>query len=270
MERKPVVAGRFYDADPAILSEQVNEFLGAGADAVHEKRTLLAMTPHAGYVFSGGVAGLTLGRANLASTVLLLGPNHTGNGLPLAVWREGVWKLPLGAVPVAEDLADALLEQEPRLKPDVNAHLQEHSLEVITPFLLVKNPQTRVVPIAVAEPSLKTLLSVGQRVGEALAGWKEPVSIVVSSDMSHYVSHERASELDHAALTPVLQLDPAGLYETVRSKGVSMCGVLPMTLGLAAAKAMGAEHAELTQYATSGEVSGDYNQVVGYAGVLVE
>lgn len=267
MNRQAVVAGQFYPGRPAELQTVVGQLL-AGAEP-DPRPTILAMVPHAGYVYSGRVAGKTLGKAHLGSTILLLGPNHTGRGARLALWAKGQWELPGGSVAVDEDLAARLLEVEPRLEPDTQAHLAEHSLEVVLPFLRALNPEVRVVPVAVSESRLETLLAVGRAVGRLLREPGRSVSIVVSSDMSHYLSQERAQAQDVQALERVLTLDPAGLYTVVRSQGISMCGVLPMTLGLAAAAELGASHAELAAYDTSASASGDYAQVVGYAGVLV-
>ena len=272
MDRNPIVAGRFYDGDPRRLYGEVGRYLDAAGpmDAV---RTLLVMAPHAGYVYSGRVAGMALGRANLASVIVMLGPNHTGNGKPTALWPAGQWLVPGGSVPVDEKLASAILQADPRCEEDHTAHLYEHSLEVMVPFISElgrrRGVTFSIVPIAVAETRFDKLMESGRNMGRLLSKWQEPVSILVSSDMSHYVSRERAASLDTMALEAVEALDPQKLYETVRSNNISMCGVLPMTMGLAAALEMGAQRAEIVEYATSGDVSGDYDQVVGYAGAVV-
>jgi AmmeMemoRadiSam system protein B len=267
--RQPVVAGRFYPGDAATLTRETAASL-ALAEAPSSRPTLLAMAPHAGSVYSGPVAGRTLGAARLADTLLLLGPNHTGRGLPLAVWPSGAWRIPGQDVPVDAPLAAALLEAAPGLRPDREAHLGEHSLEVLLPFLRQVRPQCRIVPVAVAEPDLAVLAGTAAALAGVLAGWPQPVSVIVSSDMSHYVSHDTAKKLDSLALARILALDPQGLYRVVREVGITMCGVLPMVLGLSVVLALGASSARLAAYATSGEVSGDFGQVVGYAGVLVE
>jgi len=268
MERQPVVAGQFYDAQPEKLHAMVDAFLGLGKDK-GEERTLLAMVPHAGYVYSGAVCGKTLGMANLEQTVLLLGPNHTGRGERFSVWNEGDWNIPGGSVSFDSALADALLASDAHLKADTAAHMDEHSLEVILPFLHRLEPNTTIVPISISSSSLDSLRQVGQAIGQTLKMFDRPVSIVVSSDMSHYISHDEAKKKDSQALEAVVTLDPAALFNTVRGNNISMCGVLPMTTGLYAALEMGATKGELVAYATSGEVSGDFDQVVGYAGVLV-
>ncbi len=268
MIRRPVVAGRFYPGSAQALRREVAGYL-ALADPELAGPAVLAMSPHAGYVFSGAVAGRTLGAATLPDTLLLLGPNHTGRGARLAVWPEGAWEIPGTAVPVDAGLAGELLAAEPRLVADRAAHLAEHSLEVLLPFLREKNPALRIVPVAVAEPDPAVLDGVGRAVAAAIRQHGEPVGIVVSSDMSHYVTHDTAKRRDALALSRVLDLDPMGLLSVVRREGITMCGVLPMGLGLVAALELGASQAVLAAYATSGEVSGDMEQVVGYAGVLV-
>ena len=268
MDRQPVVAGRFYDADPDRMNQTVDGYLKL-AESKAATPTILAMAPHAGYIYSGAVCGKTLATADLAPTVLMLGPNHTGLGERFAVWKEGAWNIPGAAVPVDAELADALLAAVPLLTPDRAAHTQEHSLEVIVPFLHRLNPATTIVTIAVSAHILADLESAGRAIGRALAAFDRPVSMVVSSDMSHYISHDDAKRIDALALDAAVNLDPSGLFETVRTNQISMCGVLPMTLGLSAALEMGATKGELVAYATSGEVSGDFDQVVGYAGILV-
>lgn len=271
MDRQPVVAGQFYTGSARALDAEVRGYLAAAQPPEERDRpTLLAMVPHAGYMYSGGVAGLTLGQANLAKSILLLGPNHTGQGRSLAVWPQGRWLTPLGAAQVDEALAAACLAADQHLTPDPAAHLQEHSLEVVVPFLQAKVPGFSMVPMAVAERNAETLLSVARNLAGAVKAANRPVSVVVSSDMSHYVTHEQAKERDALAVQAMLDLNPSGLYEVVRRHGISMCGVLPMTLGLALAKELGATRARLAAYATSGQASGDYRRVVGYAGVLVD
>lgn len=268
MIRQPAVAGRFYDASPDRVYPMVDDFF-ALAEGRREERTVLAMVPHAGYIFSGGVCGKTLGTANLAPTVLLLGPNHTGMGDRFSLWPSGEWAVPGGSVPVDEELASALLGGESLLTPDTEAHVREHSIEVILPFLHRMQPETTIVPIAIASHVYDDLEQVGTSIGNILAEFDRPVSIVVSSDMSHMISEEEAKKLDSMALDAAVNRDPHALFSTVRENGITMCGVLPMTVGLIAAGILGASRGELIAYATSGAVTGDHDQVVGYAGVLV-
>lgn len=269
MHRQPVVAGQFYSDDSQGLMTQVKAYINASS-ATSTQPTRLAMVPHAGYIFSGPVAGVTIGEALLAETVILLGPNHTGLGDRLAVWPEGDWLFPGNRVPVAADLAQAIINSDTGYTADTQAHLREHSLEVLLPFLIAKNPKTTIVPIAVSQTDPHALARAAQGLTQAITAAATPISLVVSSDMSHYISAEDAQKLDSLALQAVLELRPDKLYNTVREHGISMCGVLPMTLGLATAIQLGATQARITAYSNSGQITGENDQVVGYAGVLVE
>lgn len=267
LDREPVVAGQFYAGNYAGWLEIVHGFL-QGQE--REALSRLVMVPHAGHVFSGGVTGKTLAQAHLTDTVLLLGPNHTGMGAALAVWPDGKWNLPGASLVVDEELVRAILEAEPALKADRVAHLQEHSLEVVLPFLWAKNPNMRIVPIAVGDPRPHVLAGAASKIAEVLTAQGRMVSIVVSSDMNHFASQTHTQMVDNKALERVVALDPMGFYGAVRENNISMCGVLPMTMGMHLANILGAKEAEIVAYATSGDVNGDYGRVVGYAGVIVQ
>ncbi|WP_045219179.1 AmmeMemoRadiSam system protein B [Desulfonatronum thioautotrophicum] len=267
MDRNPVVAGKFYPGTQQAWEAEVRGLLPP-ADTAH--KAYLAMLPHAGYMYSGAIAGKTLAEVHVPETVLLLGPNHTGQGSPLALWPEGRWLLPGAHLDVDATLAQHILEAIPEIQADHQAHLQEHSLEVILPFLWAIQPQTKIVPLAVAEPRLDVLQHTAQELAKVLKKWPSPVLILVSSDMSHFVSADQAKEKDTLALQAALARTPEKLYATVRDERISMCGMLPMVLGLSTANQLGASHARLIAYGTSGDVTGEFSQVVGYAGVVVE
>ena len=267
MDRKPVVAGRFYPGTRQAWEAEVRGYLHS---AQRYPKALLAMVPHAGYLYSGAIAGKTLAGLSPPHTVFLLGPNHTGQGERLALWPSGRWLLPEAHLDVHEELARCILDAVPAIRPDRQAHLQEHSLEVILPFLWAMQPKTRILPLAVAETRLDVLLQTARDLIELVKQRSEPVLFIVSSDMSHFISAAQAKNLDSLALQAVLELDPERLYTTVREMRISMCGMLPMTLGLAVAHGLGATTAHLVAYGTSGDVSGEFSQVVGYAGVVVE
>lgn len=265
--RLPVVAGQFYTADPQSLRMEVESYLQTGTRRA--AKTLLAMAPHAGYMYSGNVAGKTLGTANLPDTIYLLGPNHTGRGAAVSVWSAGGWKTPLGTVQIDTAARDDLLAINSFFEADTLAHTNEHSLEVLLPFIQVANPDAKIVPIAIATSNQESLAFIGAVLAGALK--KNPDSgIIVSSDMSHYISARHAKELDSLALAMVETVDPQGLLTTVVRNNISMCGVLPMVAGLIASEALGAKKAHITEYATSGDVTGDTSQVVGYAGAVID
>lgn len=271
--RAPAVAGRFYPGEPRALRRELDRCLDLAA-APLPARMLLA--PHAGYVYSGSLAGKTWSRVHVPERVIVLCPNHTGRGERRSLWPGGAWATPEGEVPIAEDLTEALARCA-GLTPDTAAHLREHAIEVHLPFLRARNPSAQISAVCLGGLSLAECEATGlglaaavreleaARPGEGRPG----VLLAASSDMSHYIPAREAAALDRLALDRLLALDPAGLYETVRSHDISMCGVLPATVALFAAKALGATRAELVGYTHSGEVSGDHQHVVGYAGAVV-
>ena len=268
MDRKPIVAGQFYPGTQQEWEAKVREYMQAepGVDTVPAK---LVMLPHAGHIFSGHVAGVTLSRAELAPTILLMGPNHTGLGKSGAVWPEGKWMLPGAHLDVDTALAKAIIDSDSELVADYEAHRAEHSLEVLLPFLWAKNPRTKIVPICISITNRDTLQRIARNIVQVIQGWKTQVSLVVSSDMSHFLSEDEAKSHDNLALQAILNLDPEDLLDVVIRHQISMCGILPMYIGLHTALALGAQRAELVRYATSGDIIGDKSQVVGYAGVIV-
>lgn len=266
MTRHPVVAGTFYPSDPTELRAYVNAALATDRPA---QPALGVVAPHAGYIYSGAVAGAVFGRVEIPDCVLLLGPNHTGAGTPASIVSTGAWATPLGAVPIDTPLAEALSAASPLLQEDDRAHAREHSLEVQLPFLQVRNPHVRIVPIAFQLQRVEEIIAVGQAIADVLRAWTEPVLIVASSDMTHYESQAEAARKDHLAIDRLLAIDAAGLLATVRDHHISMCGVIPAAVLLIVAKAYGSGQANLVRYATSGETSGDYQHVVGYAGVCI-
>lgn len=266
--RPTVVAGAFYPDTQRRLEAEVRGLLDAAPD--DERHDLLAcVAPHAGYMYSGGIAAQVFAHLRLPPVVVLLGPNHTGRGARIACAPHDEWSSPLGAVPVDGVLRQAFLDRCDRAEADAEAHRGEHSLEVMLPFLRVARPDVRVVPVCLAHLSLEESVALGGDLAAVIASAPEKVGIVASSDMSHYLPDHEARRLDRMALEAALSLDPAALYDTVHAEGITMCGVVPATVGLVAAKALGATGAHLLGYATSGDVSGDRSAVVGYAGVCM-
>lgn len=270
VDRQPVVSGKFYPDSPDELARDVAAYLKTErASAEDDKPHLAAMVPHAGYIYSGRVCGRTLGAASLGETVVLLGPNHTGRGAQLALWDRGKWLFPGGSLSVDEEFADAVAEHVTGVRRDTVAHRHEHSLEVIVPFLHAVNPETKIVPFSVSLQDYDSLFDAAQEMAAVIRAWERPVTLVVSSDMNHFLPHDATKRIDSLAIERILALDPEGLYRTVREHHITMCGVLPMTLALAVSLELGAGSAELVDYATSGDAGGDMKQVVGYAGVLI-
>lgn len=268
--RQPAVAGRFYPGDAQELQREVSAHLGAGVAGTDPVAVRGVMAPHAGYVYSGGVAGQVFARALVPRRAVVIGPNHTGRGARISVVPAGAFVLPGGRVPIDEELAAAILEEVPGAQADIEAHRFEHSIEVELPFLVARQPDLRFVPIVLGGISGATAVAVGEGLARAIARAGGDTLVVASSDMSHYLTDDEARRVDRVALEPLLAFDPGRLYDTVVEQDISMCGFIPATAMLAYARASGATDApELVAYATSGDASGDRGRVVGYAGVLV-
>jgi AmmeMemoRadiSam system protein B len=268
MERSPAVAGLFYPDEPGSLRRDLDRCLEGAQSPAAAPVALLA--PHAGYLYSGRTAGRVYGSVEVPGRALLLGPNHTGFGRPAAVWSQGPWLTPLGPVAVDETAAAALVDAHPALEADAAAHLREHALEVQLPFLQSRNPRVAIVPVCLADCGLPTLLSMGAAMAGVLA--ESPAGswlIVVSSDMTHYRPREAARRQDELAIRRLEEVDAEGLYHTVREHGISMCGVVPAVVGLAAAARLGATRGHLVDYSCSGDVTGDDSDVVAYAGLTI-
>lgn len=234
------------------------------------ERSIAVVSPHAGYIYSGGVAGAVLSSVTIPDTVLVLGPGHGSIRPVFAVQDEGAWETPLGEVPIETKLARALLEACPSCRSDAKAHEKEHSLEVQIPFLQHFNPGVSIVPVCVSHvASYQDLAGLGRAVADTVRVFGRDVLILASTDMSHYVSRAEAREKDGLAIDRILALDPEGLFRTVVQEDISMCGFQPVTAALVAARELGAVKAELVRYATSGDVTGDDRGVVGYAGLRI-
>ena len=264
--RHPAVAGQFYPRNPKALLADVRSYLSPPGEPV---RALGCVVPHAGYMYSGHVAGAVYAHLDIPELCIVMGPNHTGLGHPLSIMSQGAWETPLGAATIHSELAVALLERFPVLIDDADAHRKEHAIEVQLPFLQAKQPNFRFVPIAIGTLRYEALEGLGRAIGDVVSALGEHALVLASSDMNHYESDAITRVKDQKAIEKILGLDPRGLHEVVTSEDISMCGYGPTVAMLTAAKHLGATKAELVKYATSGDVSGDREMVVGYAGMVV-
>ena len=268
MVRQPAVAGQFYPGNAERLAKDLSHYIGNPPDT--RQRVLGIMVPHAGYVYSGAVAGAVYGNIEIPRIAIILCPNHHGIGAVAALSPAAGWQTPLGTVPVATDLSRQILAAAPELIAfDALAHLYEHSLEVQLPFLQTLRPDVKIVPLSIGFGDYERCRRVGEALAQVVASSGESILIVASSDMTHYESAAEAKQKDSLAIERICDLDPVGLLSTCRSHGITMCGVVPATIMLIAAKLLGASSAVLTRYATSGDVTGDFRQVVAYAGLTV-
>ena len=266
MVRLPAVAGQFYPADPAELTRLVRRF-AAPDPAARLVPARACLVPHAGYVYSGSVAGAVYSRVLLPDRMIVLGVRHRPPGAPVAINSSGAWRTPLGDAGIDSGLATALREACPLLKEDSIAHRTEHSLEVQIPFLQVLAPGFTFVPIALGSIHFDTLVQIGEALARVLAA-NPSVFLVTTSDLNHYEDDATTRRKDGKAVEPLLALDPRGLFDVCRNEDISMCGLGPAVAMLTALNRLGAKHAELVRYATSADAGGDRDAVVGYAGML--
>ena len=267
MKRKPFVAGQFYPGRAGELRAMIKGMIDPQA---RKEKAIAVISPHAGYVYSGPVAGAVFSSVILPPTCVILGPAHRDITPRFAIQTSGSWTTPLGDVPIETSLAGAIMSLEPLVKDDAPAHLHEHSLEVQVPFLQFFEEAVAIVPICISyQASYEDLAGLGRTLAKAIGGFGSDVLIVASTDMSHYISREAAAKKDNLAIEKILALDSEGLFQTVVRENISMCGFQPVTAALAAVKDLGALKAELIRYQTSGDVTGDYREVVGYAGIRI-
>jgi len=267
MLRLPAVAGQFYPADPRELTRLIRKF-SAEDPGVKKTHVRACLVPHAGYIYSGDVAGAVFARMILPKQILVLGVRHSPMGEDLAILSEGPWRTPLGDAPVDEPLAQRVKVACPGLREDDVAHSREHSLEVEIPFLQILDPGFSFVPVAVGTLRFEELHELGMGLARVLKESQEEILVVTSSDMNHYEPDDATRIKDAKAIDRMKAVDARGLFEICRKEKISMCGLGPAVVMLTAMKELGVESGEVVRYATSGDVNGDRDAVVGYAGMV--
>jgi AmmeMemoRadiSam system protein B len=265
MIRNAVAAGRFY---PGSASE-IREMMEMLVDKTARKETAIGLLmPHAGYPYSGTVAGATISRVKPGDTFIIVGPSHTGVGQPFSIMTEGKWQTPLGEVEIDSELGKKLLASSNYLQEDEAAHLHEHAVEVQLPFLQYLKPDIKIVPIILAYAPAEVYKAIGKDIATAIRETRRNVVIIASGDMTHYEPQEIAEEKDKQAIEAMLKLDEDKLTRRYQELDISMCAYGPAVCLISAAKELGATGAELVKYQTSGDATGDYSSVVGYAGII--
>jgi len=266
MIRQPAVAGSFYAADQKGLNRELDQIVPVGIDTRPAKGIIV---PHAGYIYSGAVAGEIIAATAIPQTVVLLGPNHHGRGAEIAVSAADGWSTPLGVVPVDVQLKKSMCDFIAELKVDEQAHQLEHSLEVMLPFLLRQRPDVRIVPIALRSLNYEQAAQFGSSLAEVLKQHGEDVLLLASSDMNHFLDADTTESLDFMAISAMTSFEPKELYQTVVRNRISMCGMLPAVVVMHATKVLGASECQLVRYAHSGQVNSDNSRVVGYASLSI-
>lgn len=264
--RPPAVAGSFY---PGAAHQLLADIEGYTTVVTEKHRALGVVSPHAGYRYSGRVAGELYSRITIPDTVVIIAPNHTGYGVPYSLWPGGPWQTPLGNVETNDAVVEELARSCDVLEKDRDAHIGEHAAEVQIPFLQHFNPLVKIVVLTVSSQNVLDLRYIGTTLSRVLQRLAPQALVVASSDMTHYESQTDANKKDKIAINEILSLDEDTLYNKVNALGITMCGICPVFIMLVCSKARGAKKAELVRYATSGDITGDYSSVVGYAGIIV-
>ena len=268
--RAPAVSGRFYPGTQAQLERAVHELLDAVPASVPAPARA-AVVPHAGYPYSGLTAAHVFARVEIPPLVVVLAPNHTGvcrapGGVSL--WEAGAFRTPLGEAAVDERFGAALLAASPLVGVDHAAHAREHAAEVQVPFLQMRRPDARLVPLVLAWDEWAACRALGEALAALVARWTDPVLLLASSDLNHYEPAAVNERKDRRALEAVAALDGEELLRRCKSERISMCGRAPAATVIAAARALGAARGEVVHYSNSGMVTGD-DAVVGYGGVVI-
>ncbi len=267
MIRQPAVAGSFYSGNASQLKTDIEGLIIKDCE---KQAALGVVSPHAGYMYSGRVAGNLYSRIVVPDTVVILAPNHTGYGAPYSLWPAGTWRTPLGDVEVDEEVVDGLARECSLVEKDQDAHLDEHAAEVQLPFVQYFNARARIAVMVISSQNIADLKDIGKGLSRVLQKLRPNALVVASSDMTHYESQAMVNKKDKAAIEEVLSLNEDNLYNKVCSMRITMCGIFPTIAMLVCSKERGAKKAELVRYETSGDVSGDYSRVVGYAGIMIQ
>ena len=277
--RIPAVAGSFYAGDSKSLNIQIeNCFLhkiGHGeiplVNPKRENNIIGLISPHAGYMYSGPVAANGFYKVALdgkPDTIIILGPNHRGFGEDISIMSEGKWETPLGELEIDADIAESILKNSKIIKEDKKAHQFEHSIEVQLPFIqYIFGKNIKFVPICMTRQDISTDIEIAKSICSSVVD--KNVLIIASSDFTHYEPQEYAENADKQAINAILEFNPKKLYDMIYHQNLTMCGPGPVATMLIACKALGAKKAELLKYATSGDVTGMYGQVVGYASLII-
>jgi len=270
MIRRPAVAGQFYPADPQEVKKTIENFGLSGKKFVKEK-AIACVLPHAGYIYSGKVAAETLSAIDFPATCIIMGPNHSGFGEKYSLMREGEWQTPFGNVRIDTPLADELLKNSIYLLDDPIAHTQEHSVEVQLPLIQeIARREFSFVPIVLSWGSHAVYKDIAEAIVKSIVTTKKQVLVIASTDMTHYESQLSASHKDDEAIKSILKFNEQELLEKIERLQISMCGYVPVVITLLAAKKLGAKRSYLVSYQTSGDVTNDYESVVGYAGIIMQ
>lgn len=269
MKREPVVAGTFYPLEKNSLLKEIDFLINKhelGPKGIKEdKKLVCGIVPHAGYVYSGAVAAHFYSRIS-KSNFFIIGPNHYGVGYRFSIFPKGVWITPLGKIKIDESISQELIEKTKILKPSYEAFLNEHSIEVQLPFLQYRfNEDFQIVAIDIINDfPFPHFLEASKIIAKEIVKFLDKWKVVVTTDFSHYVPHEIAKKIDERVIQKILELDTKGFFRTINRLKASLCGFVSVAIAIEIAKILELKPI-LYKYATSGDITKDYGNVVGYA-----
>jgi hypothetical protein len=264
--RSPAVSGMFYSRNPEELRKSVKDFLKNNKSSI---KTTAVISPHAGHIYSGKIAALSFNSLKKTDNYFLIGPNHTGLGSEISVFPGGEWETPLGRVRVNEKICKKLVEFCDKAELDELAHIQEHSLEVLLPFLQLLNKGFSIIPIIVGVQDFNELKNLGNAIQKVINFFPNS-SLIVSSDFSHFVPVENAKKKDFKAIKLIEKLRVKEFYEIVLNERLSICGFAPIVVAMECLKGLGFKSATLLGYDTSATVTKDNSSVVAYASIAFQ
>lgn len=238
-------------------------------DVTDKKDALSLVVPHAGWVYSGKTAGITYATSEIADIYIIICPNHTGLGSEVSIDNSDEWETPTGNLKVNLRLAEKIKENSNFADFDATAHVMEHSIEVQLPFIKAINPKAQIVPVCMGSWHYDKCKDLAQAIFKAAENTKKKIVVIASTDMTHYTDSSIAKICDNMAIESILDLNPKGLFDTVKNKDISMCGVSPTTTAIIYSNLKEAKKAELLKYSNSGDITGDFSEVVGYAGIII-
>lgn len=268
--RMPCVAGSFYPADKKDLEWVLSNYFDEVA-SLEKTKCLGLVLPHAGWFYCGDIIADALSRVKIPKTVILLGPHHTPYGAKYSIAAQDYWMLPNRKVAINSELADSLCKRTSEFKKDIEAHEEEHCIEVILPFIAHLSPSSSVVPIVLGHSSYGALDILSSAIAEILKQEGSNILIIASSDLNHFAQQAENERLDNLAISAILESNPRKLYDTCIKNQISMCGLIPTVVVMQALiKVHGSISSKLVAYHTSGKVSKRSDNVVGYAGIIFE
>jgi len=273
MERFPAVAGYFYPENKNELNSLIKKVFESelGAAGKIDENFPVALNgvvcPHAGIIFSGGVASwayAVLSRIDPIDTFIIIGPNHRGLGAKVSLSSAETWITPLGKVEVDREVVDFFISASPIFTIDDRAHQYEHSCEIQVPFLQYFIPfPFKICPISLLDQSLETAKLIGRAIYEL--SQQKKIAIIASTDFTHYESDGVAREKDLVCIDNIVSLDEEEFFRCIHRNQVSICGPGGVGALIEFQKSRQAPRGILLCYATSGDINGQYDQVVGYA-----